>query len=51
MGGNSKTTLIVTASPSPFNIEETVNTLRFGARAKNIQNKPKINRELTVGEL
>ena len=34
LGGNSKTTLIVTASPSPYNSEETVSTLRFGSRAK-----------------
>jgi kinesin family member 5 len=50
-GGNSKTTLIVTCSPSPFNDLETLSTLRFGIRAKSIKNTPKINRELTVAEL
>ncbi|CAG9322018.1 unnamed protein product [Blepharisma stoltei] len=51
LGGNSKTTLIVTCSPSPYNESETISTLRFGIRAKAIKNKPKVNREYTVGEL
>jgi len=51
LGGNSRTTLIITCSPSPFNEMETVSTLRFGYRAKSIKNKPKINREFTVAEL
>jgi kinesin family protein 5 len=51
IGGNSKTCLIITCSPSPLNENETVSTLRFGVRAKNIKNKPKINREYTVAEL
>ncbi|CAG9331391.1 unnamed protein product [Blepharisma stoltei] len=51
LGGNSKTALIITCSPSPYNEEETISTLRFGIRAKAIKNKPKINREYTVGEL
>ena len=51
LGGNSRTTLIVTCSPSPFNEAETLSTLRFGIRAKSIKNKPKINREFTVAEL
>lgn len=51
LGGNSKTTLIVTCSPHFYNPAETLSTLRFGVSAKNIKNKPKINRELTVAEL
>ena len=51
LGGNSRTTLIITCSPSPFNEAETLSTLRFGIRAKSIKNKPKINREFTVAEL
>lgn len=30
---------------------ETISTLRFGTAARNIKNTPKINKELTVGEL
>ncbi len=51
LGGNSRTTLIITCSPSPYNEMETISTLRFGFRAKAIKNKPKINREFTVAEL
>ncbi|OMJ79414.1 hypothetical protein SteCoe_20569 [Stentor coeruleus] len=51
LGGNSKTCLIVTCSPSPYNESETISTLRFGIRAKAIKNKPKVNREYTVAEL
>ncbi|CAG9316919.1 unnamed protein product [Blepharisma stoltei] len=51
LGGNSKTSLIITCSPSPYNESETVSTLRFGIMAKSIKNKPKINREYTVSEL
>ena len=43
LGGNSKTVLIVACSPSAYNASETVSTLRFGARAKNIENKAKVN--------
>lgn len=51
LGGNSKTCLIVTCSPSPYNESETISTLRFGIRAKAIKNKPKVNREYTIAEL
>lgn len=51
LGGNSKTCLITTCSPSSYNECETLSTLRFGMRAKKIKNKPKINKEVTVAEL
>ena len=51
IGGNSKTRLIITCSPSAFNEQETLSTLRFGNRAKKIKNKPIINKEVTVAEL
>ena len=51
LGGNSKTKLIVTCSPHPNNLAETISTLRFGISAKKIKNTPKINKELTVAEL
>jgi kinesin family protein 5 len=51
LGGNAKTCLIITCSPSIYNDAETLSTLRFGVRAKNIKNKPKINKEVTVAEL
>ena len=51
LGGNSKTCLIITCSPSIYNESETLSTLRFGERAKKIKNKPKINKEVTIAEL
>jgi kinesin family member 5 len=51
LGGNSRTTLIITCSPSSYNDAETLSTLRFGYRAKSIKNTPKINKEYTVAEL
>ena len=51
LGGNAKTSLIITCSPAKYNLDETLSTLRFGARAKRIKNKAKINREMTIQEL
>ncbi|KAJ3344743.1 hypothetical protein HDU91_000128, partial [Kappamyces sp. JEL0680] len=51
LGGNSRTTLIINCSPSSFNEQETVSTLRFGVRAKSIKNNAKINTELSSVEL
>lgn len=51
LGGNSKTTLIVTCSPSIYNEMETVSTLRFGVRAKLIKNKVTVNLELSKEQL
>ncbi len=43
LGGNAKTSLIVTVSPSGYNTEETYSSLNFGARAMKVKNKPIIN--------
>ena len=51
LGGNSKTCLIVTASPHPYNEIETISTLRFGSQARQIKNQAKVNREYSVQEL
>jgi len=51
LGGNAKTSLIVTCSPSNFNEQETISTLRFGQRAKMIKNVVKVNRERSAEEL
>lgn len=47
LGGNSRTTLIINCSPSTYNVEETISTLRFGVRAKTIKNTVKINEEMS----
>ena len=51
LGGNSKTSLIITCSPSSIFEQETLNTLKFGSRAKLIKNIPKIKTELTMPQL
>ena len=51
LGGNSKTSLIINISPSAYNAAESISSLRFGFRAKDIKNKPKINKEYTIPEL
>jgi kinesin family protein 3/17 len=43
LGGNSKTLMVATLSPANYNFDETLNTLRYASRVKNIKNKPKIN--------
>ena len=45
-GGNYKTNLIITCSPSIYNECQTLSNLRFGEKAKKIKNKPVINKEL-----
>ncbi|KAL1310182.1 kinesin-like protein KIN-4C isoform X1 [Arachis ipaensis] len=45
LGGNSKTVMIACVSPADNNIEETLNTLKYANRARNIQNKAIINRD------
>lgn len=51
LGGNSKTTLILACSPCAYNDKETLSTLRFGQRAKNIRNNPVVNEQKSVKEL
>mmetsp|Transcript_5616 Transcript_5616/g.8863 ORF Transcript_5616/g.8863 Transcript_5616/m.8863 type:complete len:174 (+) Transcript_5616:34-555(+) len=51
LGGNSKTCLVITCSPHSSNEAENLSTLRFGSRARNIKNVPKVNREYSVAEL
>ncbi|KAI8514694.1 Kinesin-like protein kif16b [Branchiostoma belcheri] len=48
LGGNSKTIMIATISPAAVNYGETLSTLRYANRAKNIINKPTINEDANV---
>ncbi|KAL2317622.1 hypothetical protein Fmac_031498 [Flemingia macrophylla] len=45
LGGNSKTVMIACVSPADTNAEETLNTLKYANRARNIQNKAVVNRD------
>jgi len=50
LGGNSRTALIATCSPSELHLEETLSTLRFASLTSQIKNIPKINLEATAEE-
>ena len=45
LGGNTKTVMIAAISPADYNYDETLSTLRYANRAKNIKNQPKINED------
>lgn len=45
LGGNSKTVMVANVSPSSLNYNETLNTLRYAANAKQIVNNVKINED------
>ncbi|ESQ37425.1 hypothetical protein EUTSA_v10002384mg [Eutrema salsugineum] len=46
LGGKTKTCVIATISPSIHCLEETLSTLDYAHRAKNIKNKPEINQKM-----
>ena len=45
LGGNTKTVMIANCGPADYNSDETISTLRYASRAKNIENKPRINED------
>jgi kinesin family protein 3/17 len=45
LGGNAKTVMCANCGPADYNYDETLSTLRYANRAKNIKNKPKINED------
>ncbi|XP_051578545.1 kinesin-like protein KIF3B [Myxocyprinus asiaticus] len=45
LGGNAKTVMVATIGPASCHYDETLTTLRYANRAKNIRNKPKINED------
>ncbi|XP_072919535.1 kinesin-like protein KIF14 [Hemitrygon akajei] len=45
LGGNSKTAMIATISPSASNVEETLSTLRYAKQARQIINVAKVNED------
>ncbi|CAL5204590.1 unnamed protein product [Lathyrus oleraceus] len=51
LGGNSKTVMIACVSPADSNAEETLNTLKYSNRARNIQNKATINRDPVAAQV
>ncbi|XP_063260535.1 kinesin-like protein KIF3B [Prinia subflava] len=45
LGGNAKTVMVANIGPASYNVEETLTTLRYANRAKNIKNKPQVNED------
>uniref|UniRef100_A0A8C0BN60 Kinesin-like protein n=1 Tax=Buteo japonicus TaxID=224669 RepID=A0A8C0BN60_9AVES len=45
LGGNTKTLMVACLSPADNNYDESLSTLRYANRAKNIKNKPCINED------
>jgi kinesin family protein 18/19 len=46
LGGNCKTVMITTVSPASQQYEETINTLKYANRAKNIKMRVEPNKKL-----
>ncbi|KAL9544257.1 hypothetical protein MBANPS3_007717 [Mucor bainieri] len=46
LGGNSQTLMLACASPADANMTETLNTLKYANRARNIRNRVVINQEI-----
>ncbi|KAK9756698.1 hypothetical protein RND81_01G115500 [Saponaria officinalis] len=51
LGGKTKTCIIATIAPSVPCLEETLSTLDYAHRAKNIKNKPEINQKMVKSAL
>lgn len=51
LGGQTKTAVIATISPAAAHVDETLNTLEYALRAKNITNKPELNTQVTINSL
>jgi kinesin family protein 11 len=47
LGGKAKTCIIATLSPAQLAMEETMSTLDYAHRAKNIKNQPTVNQKMT----
>ncbi|KAK6126423.1 hypothetical protein DH2020_039811 [Rehmannia glutinosa] len=51
VGGRTKTCIIATVSPAVHCLEETLSTLDYAHRAKNIKNKPEVNQKMMKSTL
>ncbi|KAL6905795.1 hypothetical protein ACP4OV_003396 [Aristida adscensionis] len=51
LGGKTKTCIIATIAPSVHCLEETLSTLDYAHRAKNIKNKPEVNQKMMKSAL
>ena len=51
LGGNSKTTMLCNVSPSEHNFGETLSSLRFAARAKEIPTHAEVNEDYSSADV
>lgn len=51
LGGNSKTIMVACVSPADVNFDETLTTLRYANRVRNIRNKPVVNRDVNAVQI
>ncbi|KAL7681113.1 putative kinesin-like protein [Plasmopara halstedii] len=51
LGGRAKTTIIATVAPCADSLDESLSTLEYAFRAKNIKNKPELNQKMTKAGL
>ena len=51
LGGNSRTVMIACVSPADSNLEETLNTLKYAGRARNIRNTLTVNCDSNAEEV
>ncbi len=51
LGGNSRTIMIACVSPADVNFDETLTTLRYANRVRNIRNKPVVNRDVNAVQI
>ena len=47
LGGKAKTCIIATLSPSQLAVDESLSTLDYAHRAKNIKNRPEVNQKMS----
>ncbi|XP_054005394.1 kinesin-like protein Klp61F [Hylaeus anthracinus] len=47
LGGRTRTSIIATVSPASINLEETLSTLDYAHRAKNVMNRPEVNQKFS----
>lgn len=51
LGGHTRTCIIATISPAQINVEETLSTLEYASKAKNIKNKPQAGSLVSKSDL
>ena len=51
LGGNAKTLMLACVSPADSNLAETVNSLRWADQARQIRNRPVVNRDPATAEI